>query len=880
MSTILEQKLNLILNEKQAKILPENLKKGVSFFDIEGTAETGGTDTSDATIKPEDVIKGKIGYGKDGRIEGTLEPAKVLMFKSKEEMLNTRNVDVNTIGVVTDTKPIQIELNTKIKNIYLPKQIVMETPVTITDEKGFRLVSADNNYNGLDVYYSKTRLSINYGSNNHDDMMNCSYQSTDGITYTQQYVNGGTMYNCYWPKESVLVTRYLDSNTENEYEPTEFEKSLLRTLDIYYDDAYQYMSTKDREYMTGIKSIKLNEDGTSGVVDETVSVFEPLLDAFIPDIVKQMKCYYGMGVTIFRNDNNEYLLGSGSGNTYNVIYKNGKWYIRAEGDGNKPYYYTTLNFDTFKCNEPILCRKDFTFTKTFSNSSQTVYYFMELDGYYPVAQLQIMSDGSYETNWEHLDGTYFPTDDTSVEKQYNVNDDQFGHVEFLGWHRLLKNSNLQYPYELLDDISAYGEHGLIKGNGSILEHLDILGYINKYKETNILYGETNAGGKYVNVQECNTIEQFQNSKIIELSKNILGNTKNVVGPYIYTLQNIENDSVKNNIGIFRLYNTNGELITERNITYYNTPVVKYKNDILYVGNSIKIERNNYNNFKITLTKYNVIDNNWEDIELVSANERAYLTLYVDNNNKIYYGTSSYDYKGTIKIYKNDTILFTFTPSVADRNLTILNVDNEYVYILYGTDGNQKLKISKFTLSGIETILASATYATIGINTKYVSYLEIINSVQIPHTAVIENGTITDISNLDLATRGNFVGKNDFQVVIKNNKYYIFDIGNGLYNAETKKLYVLKNIDISYNNRVYIVENVLIAFNENKLDVIRPDLVFTDSGNIFIIPVMGKNNNCIQAYIQCSDIMNMSSIGPITQAEYDQALDTATQIKGE
>lgn len=41
MSTTLEQKLNLILNEKQTKILPENIKKGVSYFDIEGTLEEG-----------------------------------------------------------------------------------------------------------------------------------------------------------------------------------------------------------------------------------------------------------------------------------------------------------------------------------------------------------------------------------------------------------------------------------------------------------------------------------------------------------------------------------------------------------------------------------------------------------------------------------------------------------------------------------------------------------------------------------------------------------------------------------------------------------------------------------------------------------------------
>lgn len=37
--TELEQNLNEILNEKQTKIIPENIKKGVTIFNVVGTYE-------------------------------------------------------------------------------------------------------------------------------------------------------------------------------------------------------------------------------------------------------------------------------------------------------------------------------------------------------------------------------------------------------------------------------------------------------------------------------------------------------------------------------------------------------------------------------------------------------------------------------------------------------------------------------------------------------------------------------------------------------------------------------------------------------------------------------------------------------------------------
>ena len=111
MST-LKDKAEQILNEKEQKILPENIKKDIQIFDIVGTLESG-IDTSDATATETDLIKGKTAYVNGEKITGTISDLRgtgqdimgvnvsIKDYSAYNELVFSGNSNLN--NVVSDT---------------------------------------------------------------------------------------------------------------------------------------------------------------------------------------------------------------------------------------------------------------------------------------------------------------------------------------------------------------------------------------------------------------------------------------------------------------------------------------------------------------------------------------------------------------------------------------------------------------------------------------------------------------------------------------------------------------------------------------------------------------------------------------------------------
>lgn len=96
----LEDKLTQILQEKEEKIIPTNIKKDVQIFDVTGTLEEG-VDTSDADATAEDITVNKTAYVNGQKVTGTLP-----LFP------NTSTFTVSNAGVANNTEDSELELTT------------------------------------------------------------------------------------------------------------------------------------------------------------------------------------------------------------------------------------------------------------------------------------------------------------------------------------------------------------------------------------------------------------------------------------------------------------------------------------------------------------------------------------------------------------------------------------------------------------------------------------------------------------------------------------------------------------------------------------------------------------------------------------------------
>lgn len=96
----LKNDLQKIYAEKQAKIISENIKKDVQIFDIVGTYEGSGIDTSDADAMASDITINKTAYVNGEKITGTLP-----LFP------NSRTFTVDG-GVTNDTENSKLTIST------------------------------------------------------------------------------------------------------------------------------------------------------------------------------------------------------------------------------------------------------------------------------------------------------------------------------------------------------------------------------------------------------------------------------------------------------------------------------------------------------------------------------------------------------------------------------------------------------------------------------------------------------------------------------------------------------------------------------------------------------------------------------------------------
>lgn len=158
MST-LKQKANSILDEKNEKIIPENIKKDVIIFDVEGTLEE--LDTSDATATVNDIVEDTTAYVDGVKLTGNIVDGRThnigvgLSIEKMQDNSSTELVvDMNYVPkdslkpnlVVNGRTPFQVSVRYE----------DMVDVLNITSDMirvGNEILGVTGTYSGLDIVY-------------------------------------------------------------------------------------------------------------------------------------------------------------------------------------------------------------------------------------------------------------------------------------------------------------------------------------------------------------------------------------------------------------------------------------------------------------------------------------------------------------------------------------------------------------------------------------------------------------------------------------------------------------------------------------------------------------------------------------------------------
>ena len=134
----LKTNLEAILQEKQDKIIPANIKKDVQIFDITGTYE--GLDTSDADAMPLDIVAPRTAYVNGQKITGTLqgvdEFAPIGIAGDADNItLETIDETINVVAAEYTKTSEPTLLNGNCKIIAFMKQSSVATAIGLTPDK-------------------------------------------------------------------------------------------------------------------------------------------------------------------------------------------------------------------------------------------------------------------------------------------------------------------------------------------------------------------------------------------------------------------------------------------------------------------------------------------------------------------------------------------------------------------------------------------------------------------------------------------------------------------------------------------------------------------------------------------------------------------------
>ena len=248
----LKTNLQEILQEKQDKIIPENIKKDVQIFDVTGTYEGSGSPT-----------------GGD-----------VKLFETVEEMQADSAAQEGDLAVVYREEIQNMTATTQTQYITFPETVTLPEAFTGSSSTMLRAVDESAMFNG-NVQLNQT--SFRFDGFSESGRIRVSYSSDDGITYTRDEFMG----------DSGDLTNPVDLGTiVGVYSSEEWDDNMgyfMQSGGNIFDGLYEYTSKTDinkAAWLTNLHEVNgegvydlerengLDVSGVSSICSEIISHFD------------------------------------------------------------------------------------------------------------------------------------------------------------------------------------------------------------------------------------------------------------------------------------------------------------------------------------------------------------------------------------------------------------------------------------------------------------------------------------------------------------------------------------------------------------------------------------------------------------------------------
>lgn len=420
--TELENNLTQILSEKSTKIIPENIKKGVTIFDITGTAETSA--------------------------------AGVKLFKTEEEMQADSEATEGDLAVVYRSEIQNMTSTTETASITFPEKVVLPTAYTGSTYCMIRAVDSSVMFDG-NCELSQTSFQFDGYSNT--GMIRVQYTSEDGITYTRTRFQG----------DSGDLTNPVDLGTIVKVEQAEEWNDnfgyFMQTGGSTFEGLYKYTSYQLLNLILYNLDIN-NYDFNNKVYTGNKTYQNNLQDAF--NIIHEN--YYDITILFLTSDlQYGYAIrggnkpdGSGSGGMSNILqYFNNKMY-KVTGDSVTDKTYIVLY--KFNMSDGSLVET------TDISSTQTTSPFKYNRGVTPLPEdatcfIITTKDNDFASINGYNDSNS-ETEITVLSKEYTTD----YKYKLASTQLSLSNVNQLLPGKI-----AYGSNGIITGDEAIYDNLDM-----------------------------------------------------------------------------------------------------------------------------------------------------------------------------------------------------------------------------------------------------------------------------------------------------------------------------------------------------------------------------------------------------------------------